>query len=1178
MTKKSKQLSNPFSTGGGGSHFEAHVQATFVTLMLTGGFAPCLPCWPIKKIKLQGKFAGYDTDDLIIFVDKLDGNEERKILGQIKHTISITENDKTFGEVIQEAWNDFNNTNLFCRGKDVIALITGPLSSSDINDVRTIFEWARHSENAEELINKVQLANFSSNNKQKKLQAFIKNLQKANNGKSVSGEELFEFLKHFHILGYDLDIKTGVTLSLLHSHIGQFSQDNAHSLWTQIVDEVQAANKNAGTITLDTLPDILKDAFKPKPYEVIPAEFTKSQLEPVQTDWNQLTFAADLAIVNLIGQWDEKCDDDIEFVRQLIKVDYNDWIRKIREILQIPNSPISLKDGLWQVTDRKKLWNELGSRLFDEQLDNFKEFSVAVLTENDPQFDLPVNDRYAAIIYGKKLKRSAVLRAGIAESLALLGNQPDDLINCTHDKPEATAALVIRKTFELADWMLWGSINGLLPVLAEAAPDEFLDIVEKTLLENPRLFDELFAQEGDGITGINYLTGTLWALETLAWEEKFLVRVCAILGDLAARDPGGKWGNRPENSLKTILQPWLPQTIAAIEKRKAALIALQREVPEIAWKLLLNLLPNQGGISMGTSKPSWRNSIPIDWKKGVTQKEYWEQVNFYADLAVSMASQDIEKMNEIVGYLDKLSLPSFNKILEHLSSEYVSSKPEEDRLKLWNKLTGFTSRHRLYHDTDWALSSELVSKIEAIAAKLAPENPLDLYHRLFSDRGIDLYEDRGSNWEEQRLKLEERRQKAIEEIFGYGGIDSVIRFVESVESPHLVGHSLAAIATTNFDAALLPNFLGSDNIKLKLFISGYVWSRHFKEGIVWVDGLDKSGWTETNLADFLSYLPFCQEAWNRANLWLGDSEREYWDKANANPYGIVGDINYAIDKLIEYGRPFAAIDCLQGMQYDNQPLDSSRRIKALIAALSSKEPSNRMDTYHIIEIIKALQSDQTTDSNDLFRVEWAYLPLLDRYNGASPKTLENRLASDPEFFCEVIRLIYRSKNEDKSEKEGSEQEKAIATNAWQLLHDWRTPPGTRFDGSFCDKEFLHWLEMTKKICTDSGHLDIAYQHIGHVLFYCPPDPQGLWINNNAAKALNDKEAEHMRIGFSSEIFNSRGAHFVDPTGKPERELAEQYRQKADAVENAGFQRFAATLRNRSEYYDRDAERVIYDKN
>jgi hypothetical protein len=68
----------------------------------------------------------------------------------------------------------------------------------------------------------------------------------------------------------------------------------------------------------------------------------------------------------------------------------------------------------------------------------------------------------------------------------------------------------------------------------------------------------------------------------------------------------------------------------------------------------------------------------------------------------------------------------------------------------------------------------------------------------------------------------------------------------------------------------------------------------------------------------------------------------------------------------------------------------------------------------------------------------------------------------------------------------------------------------------------------------------------------------------------------MRRGFSTAVYNSRGVHWVDPTGKPEKELAEEYRRKAEDVENAGFQRFAVTLREVAAGYDRDAERVIAD--
>ncbi len=94
MDTKSKQLSNPFSTGGGGPHFEAHVLASFVVLMLSGGYAPCLPCWPITKVKPQGKVDDYDTEDLIIFIENKGTKEQRKLLGQVKHAPAFTKGDK----------------------------------------------------------------------------------------------------------------------------------------------------------------------------------------------------------------------------------------------------------------------------------------------------------------------------------------------------------------------------------------------------------------------------------------------------------------------------------------------------------------------------------------------------------------------------------------------------------------------------------------------------------------------------------------------------------------------------------------------------------------------------------------------------------------------------------------------------------------------------------------------------------------------------------------------------------------------------------------------------------------------------------------------------------------------------------------------------------------------------
>lgn len=1170
-----KKLSNPFSTGGGGVHFEAHVQASFVALMLTGGHAPCLPCWPIAEIKLQGKIDGFDTDDLVVVVENVSSKERRKLLGQVKHSIDITHRSALFGEVIQAAWNDFNNSKVFTRSKDIIALITGPLSATDAHNVQWLLNQARHTKNVDEFFRNVQQANFSPSKSSEKLKVIQHHLKTANGGNDVSRNELYDFLNHFHLLGYDLGNEFGVVLSLLHSHISQFQQQYPQWVWSRVVDVVQTWNKDAGTITLGKIPDDLLDAFKQKAVAEMPEEFKAAQEKP-KTDWTQHPDATYLALAVLIGAWQDKSQCDLDAITQLLGISYDEWLKKSREILHNPDSPLSLKNGIWKVVNRAELWQLLGSRILDQNLDTFRSLAVSVLKEPDPAFELPAEERYAANIHGKVLTSSHVLRKGIAEGLAILGSQPEACRNCSQGKTEATCVLVIRELLADADWMLWGSLNGLLPTLAEAAPGEFLDSVEKAMRLKPCPFDELFSQEGNGITGGNYLTGLLWALEGLAWDEQYLVRVCVALGELASHDPGGRWANRPSNSLTTILLPWLPQTLASVEKRKVAVRTILNEWPDIAWNLIIQLLPGQRQTSSGSHKPNWRKTIPSDWEKGVTHQEYWQQASFYAELAVTAAGQDIARLSALIDHFDKLPEPAFEQLLQALASRTISELPEEKRLSIWGHLTKFTNKHRRHSDAKWALPDELLARIEQVAEQLAPTNPFNLYQHLFTDRDFDLYEEKG-DWEKQRKKLDARRETAISEILQQNGAEGVIRFGESVTSSRQVGNALGAIPDSVIERTFLPHFLSSADNKRRALVSGFILRRYHLNGWKWCDDIDKSDWTQEQVGQFLACLPFTKEAWYRASEWLQAHESEYWTRTDANAYEADDELAIAIEKLLENGRPHAAIKCLDRMLHDKQPIDSNQCVQALLAAPSSGEPSYAMDGYHIVELIKFLQAEPSVNQDDLFRVEWAYVPLLDSHSGATPQLLESRLANDPEFFCEVIRLIYRSKNEDQTSREPTEESKAIATNAWRLLYEWKTPPGTQIDGTFSDEHFIKWLQNVKAICTDSGHMEVALVHIGEVLIHTPPDPDGLWIRRVVAAALNDREADDMRDGFGTGTYNSRGVHWVDPTGKPERELAEQFRRKAEEVENAGFQRFAVTLKNLADGYDREAERIISDQ-
>ena len=589
---------------------------------------------------------------------------------------------------------------------------------------------------------------------------------------------------------------------------------------------------------------------------------------------------------------------------------------------------------------------------------------------------------------------------------------------------------------------------------------------------------------------------------------------------------------------------------------------------------IAQLVADQKGMTVGTPKPVWRNIIPADWKENVTYDEYWEQVSAYAAMAVSMASNDVEKLTALVSHMGNLPQSSFDKFLEYLSSDEIRSKSEDQRLALYEALEMFALRQRRYANEKWTLSSDIVTRIEDIAKKLAPTNPSYAQRMLFSYFDFNLYEE-DENRKEQEQKLEKRRHQAIKDILAYGGIDAVVQFAEDVEMPQYVGHIFGAIAESENDTSLLPALLETDS---KQFIGSYVSIRQHGNGWAWADGLDKSDWSARQIGQFLAYLPFTEEAWARAAEWLGKSEKEYWSRTQANWYNTDEDLGFAIDKLIEYERPDVAIRCLSRTLHEKQMLDISRSVRALLAPSTrvlplEVLPLGTIDVHRITELIKALQGSPDADPEDLFKIEWAYRSLLKRHNNASPKLLENRLASDPDFFCEVLRLVSRSKKEEQPKEEPTEQDKALAKSVGGLLAVWRTPPGT-IDGEFIPEQFTEWLKRTKETCAESGHLEAALSLIGEVLIHAPSDPEGLWIHRTVAAALNTNDTERMRKGFCLGIYNSRGVHKVDPTGKPERELAEQYRQKAEDVENAGYHRFAVTLRELAKGYEREAERNI----
>ena len=885
---------------------------------------------------------------------------------------------------------------------------------------------------------------------------------------------------------------------------------------------------------------------------------------PPYATWNN---ARQFAQAGLAGQWNGTNKADKEAMEILLGKDYGEWIETLRTNAIRSDSPLVKRNAKWKFVARGEAWNALGNRITDDDLDRLQQTAIMVLGERDPKFDLPKEERWAAGIHGKSLKHSDFLRKGLAETMALVGSRPEALSHCSVGKAETIAISIVRQLLHKASWDRWASLDSHLPLLAEATPNEFLKAVETALEDlDDTPFHEIFSQEG---SGGNYMVGLLWALESLAWNPHYLSWVAVILADIGSIDPGGNWGNRPENSLVNIFLPWHVQTTASFEKRHWAIKTVLEAQSTIGWKLLLALLPHNHGVTYGCHRPTWRDDILRDWKDGVSQREYWKQIKVFAKLAIEHAKEDAEKLSELITRLPDLPKTAQESFLSHLISEKLVKLSEAERFPFWEELQNLARRHRRFADAAWALPEEIVLKIEEAASSLTPIAPELKYQPLFSDRDSVLLEEKGS-YVEQQKRVDKFRQDAVKTILEVGGLASVLTFAQNVSVPYEVGRALGIIATKELEDEILPSYLSAETETVNHVVAGFVWARYWELKWTWVDVVLEKGWSVKQKAAFLTLLPFKEEVWSRVFKHLGEQDEGlYWRDVKVHLYEPDCDLTIVINKLLEYERSANALQCVSRTVNDERRFDEALATRTLLAVLDTPLMIKQLDYYEVIELIKRLQESPDVDQETLFKIEWSFLPWLDQFSSGYPVTLESRLASDPAFFAEIIKLVFRSQNPEKEEAEPDEQKQNLADRAYDLLVAWKRCPGTLDDGSFDVNAFNNWINEARRITKVTGHWSVAQIQIGHVLTHSCEDPNELWIHEAVASVLNGRDTEKMRSEFTSELFNQRGV-YLHTAGTGERKLAQRNREKADALDAKGFSRFATAMRQFAEVYERQA--------
>jgi len=886
-------------------------------------------------------------------------------------------------------------------------------------------------------------------------------------------------------------------------------------------------------------------------------------------EWADGAQAQDLSSLLLAAAWNQGNPDDCRILERLAGKPYTDVERLAKQLLIVTDPPLRRVLAIWEFVSPLDAWTLLHHSLTSSQVDAFESVIIEVLSENDPALDLAPEERLIAPLHGKRRKYSDHLRRGLAEILALSASLASESgITGEHDFSGRARRIASRLLAPASGWKRWASIGNLLPLLSEAAPEEFLDAVTDDLKSPKPDLPELLRND----TG--YHTGLLWALEALAWSPKYAAKVAELLAKLAELDPGGKWANRPDASLRNLFFSWRPQTMATFEQLLAILRRLTEKYQAIAWKLLVGLLPQRHSFMMDSYKPSAWRSWTAGWTGQVLQADYLKYISGIVDLALKLASGDPGRWLELLDQCTALLPQDRARVFSGLEQIDPVTLDKEQRLSVWESLRDLVQKHAAFHDADWALPKEETARLAKIRDRFTPEDEVQIAAPLFDEKQM-MYESPGLPYEEREARLRDQRQSAVERVWKTTGLPGVMALARKVKNSWQVGLAFAAAKGSEPEADIIPGLLLYEDRKIASFAVAYASSRINTEGPDWVERFPSTQWSADQVAAFACLMPFNSRTWNWVETAGSNVKREYW--AKVRDWMIPPEptqLEIGARKLLEAERPSAAISLLAAGMYSKMSIPSALVLEVLEAMCSAKEEEWRtLETYYAQTFLERLQQEGQTDETRLAKLEFGLLPILGKYT-LRPQTLERVLAKDPGFFIECLKILYRPRHqaEGTERSEGDPHDAQKARLVWRLFAEWQHLPGTQEDGSISLDELREWILATRAAARDADRIEVCDVTIGQIFSRAPGDEKGIKPCVPVRDIIEQSESDEIERGFTTGLYNLRGvvSKGVFEGGQQERDLALEYERYAQACETT-WPRTATALRSLVEIYQREAE-------
>lgn len=897
----------------------------------------------------------------------------------------------------------------------------------------------------------------------------------------------------------------------------------------------------------------------------------RRQLATIPT-FKKPSWASDNSNIRLIlplllaGTWDSEQAGDREILKNLTNLEYSEIEKNVAHLANLNDAPLWIEGRYCGILSKLDCFYVISDQITRDDLSAFFFVAEYVLSEDDPALDLERDKRWIANIYDKVRNHSETIRESICETLIILSVHGDGLFgNRIGMNPKANVTLLIRKLLKDQSERVWQSQQKNLPRYAEAAPEEFLDIVENELLKEKPAFSSLFDPIENEIFSRCDRTGLLWALELLAWKPSRLSRVVRVLAQLCKYKLNDNWTNKPISSLNDIFLSWKPHTAASIDERSDVLELLCKEHPIIGWDICMQSLKPGGSATSGTYRPRWRNDASGAGSRA-TDKEFIEFQWKSLRIVLAWPKQTKTTLSDLINCMVRFPKKSQDKMVELVATWLKSSPPDEDILALRESVRTRTMTRRARRKK--GSKPPHYANGKKIYDLLEPQEVMLKHQWLFAEQWVEYspeeFEDDDLSDKAREEKLKKTRIVALKEIIQTYGTDGLITLCLKGNTGLNIGFHLRqdimhAKALSDFVLKCVSNATQEQNGRINDCLSGLLYQTDEQERIIFLDNLIKRIKKDHSPLEKLNCLylnaPFLKSTWELLDAQNEKSQRSYWKKVKPR-WGEHSpeDLNFLVDRLTEVGRAHAAF----GIAYlKPDDIDATRLINLLteVAKYSSNsEGDYRLDKYGIELVLESLNQREDIDRMALVRLEYLYVEVLTRLSKYGIPNLSKEISESPLSFMHMLALCFRRKDNGKDPIEwrlstDSKHKKNVSERAYRTLQNASVIPGTQDDGTINTIQLSNWIMDVRKLAKEHSRLDIADQQIGQILSKSTIDEDGVWPREEIRQVVEEIASIDISTGMEIGLRNARGAEFREISGTQERELAQKYRDFAERVMN-----------------------------